>query len=230
MNIDTAKQLMKKVEFRPSSSNCWIPKYKTHSVRYGKEMFSLTYLAYVISGETEPFRYRQEVLRTCHNNSCYSPEHLLFREMDRFWSYSTIDDRTGCWIWNHSKDGGGYGVFLSSKYGREKAHRIAYMETYGRIPSGKFVCHICDNPSCIFPEHLFLGTNQDNMNDKVSKNRQSRLFGETNGRTILTKNDVINLRNDYMSGKFSYRQLVSKYNISQTQVARIIKKESWSWV
>ena len=103
------------------------------------------------------------------------------------------------------------------------------MERVGEILDGLMVLHTCDNPSCVNPEHLFLGTNQDNMDDKVSKNRQSKLNGKDNGRAKLDMDDVKQMRDDYESGKFSYRELVNKYKISQTQVARIVKNESWSW-
>lgn len=230
MDKKTATKLMHKVEFINDGSDCWIPKYTTRSVRYGKEMISIAYLSYVLSNEKVGFRWHQRIARVCENGNCFNPEHMLFDEMDRFWFYTKIDKDSGCWNWIHSTDGGGYGVFVCEKYGRDKAHRISYIENYGEIPEGLWVLHRCDNPSCVRPDHLFLGTNDDNIEDKVSKNRQSRLFGEHNGRKILGEDDVKNMRKDYSSGKYSYRTLVEKYGISQTQVARIVKKESWAWL
>lgn len=229
MDKQIAVKLFHKISFKEDGSDCWIPEVSTRSLRYEGVVYSLSYLSYILSDETEPYRKRQEIVRICGNNDCFNPNHLLFNEIDRFWSYV---DKTpdGCWMWEHSIDGGGYGIFVSYKYGREKSHRISYMESKGEIPSGLMVLHECDNPGCCNPDHLFLGNNQDNMADKVYKNRQSKLLGSRNGRSILKQEEVEQMRKDYESGNFSYRNLVNKYGISQTQVARILKKESWSWV
>jgi len=209
---------------------CWTPRGRTKSVRYDGRIISLTHLSFIVSKNSGEYRKKQEIVRTCGNSECFNPDHILFDEMDRFKWYIETNEKTGCWNWTRGKDGGGYGVFFSCKYGREKTHRISYMENFGDVPEGMFVCHTCDNPSCCNPEHLFLGSNQDNIDDKVRKNRQSRLFGVRNGRAILSEETVRSIRNDYQSGTYSYRDLVKKYSISQTQIARIVKEESWEWV
>lgn len=87
-------------------------------------------------------------------------------ESERFWSKVLSGD--GCWEWTASKDRKGYGKFGPTK----SAHRVSYELERGPIPSGLFVCHHCDNPSCVRPSHLFLGTVQDNVDDMISKGRQ----------------------------------------------------------
>lgn len=80
----------------------------------------------------------------------------------------------GCWGWSGAVDGGGYGALSNrngSKYSPEKAHRLSYEKYFGEIPKGLFVCHKCDNPICSNPEHLFLGTQKDNMVDCSNKGR-----------------------------------------------------------
>jgi hypothetical protein len=90
----------------------------------------------------------------------------------RFWPKVSVPDGIidECWNWNRSKDYKGYGQ-LSVNGKPRRAHRISFVLTKGEIPSGMFVCHSCDNPPCINPVHLFLGTCLDNMRDCVRKKR-----------------------------------------------------------
>lgn len=86
---------------------------------------------------------------------------------------------SGCIEWTGHKDAKGYGRFASHS-GEILAHRLAYGMHYGAVPVGKFVLHRCDNPACVNPSHLFLGNNQDNMDDMKRKGRASRRFGRDN--------------------------------------------------
>lgn len=89
---------------------------------------------------------------------------------ERFWS--KVDRSGSCWIWTAHKDRRGYGRFWWLESGRaEPAQRAAYMLTKGRIRKGMYVCHSCDNPSCVNPEHLWLGNSQDNNRDMRRKLR-----------------------------------------------------------
>jgi hypothetical protein len=86
--------------------------------------------------------------------------------------YKKIDKSTGCWAWQGNKIPGDYGV-LKIDGKRILAHRLSWQLQNGLIPPGMFVCHKCDNPSCINPDHLFIGTQKDNMEDCKSKGRNS---------------------------------------------------------
>lgn len=90
----------------------------------------------------------------------------------RFWSKVPIGAE-GCWEWKAGLSPRGYGQFWDTGTNRG-AHRYAYEQVIGPIPEGLFVCHRCDNPACVRPDHLFLGTQQDNMSDKQSKGRCGR--------------------------------------------------------
>lgn len=95
--------------------------------------------------------------------------------IDRFMSHVTKDDGTGCWLWNGSRNWAGYGLFLvgSRTTGRRHngAHRVSHELFNGPIPEGMDVCHRCDNPPCVNPAHLFVGTRRDNVLDMVTKGR-----------------------------------------------------------
>jgi hypothetical protein len=100
---------------------------------------------------------------------------------ERFWAkVARLDDPTSCWIWQGSRYPFGHGI---SKYPDTQrtttAHRVAWMLTYGSIPDGLWLCHACDNPPCVRPDHLFLGTPIENNADKLAKGREAR--GDRNG-------------------------------------------------
>lgn len=123
----------------------------------------------------------------------------------------------GCWNWNGYKIKTGYGrVHFRGK--RTLAHRAAWELTHGKIPAGKHVLHKCDNPSCINPEHLFLGSHVDNMNDRLLKERTA---------SKLTKRDVILIRS---CPGFSHKRWANLLNVSVTAIAQIRRKETWAWV
>ena len=101
--------------------------------------------------------------------------------LERFNSKYTIAPN-GCWLWNANKNNKGYGMFrVTTKAWENKtlAHRVSYELANGKIPEGKHICHTCDTPSCVNPEHLFIGSRSDNMIDCIRKNR--------GGTSILTR-------------------------------------------
>lgn len=100
-------------------------------------------------------------------------------EMDKARFWSKVNQTEYCWEWSAYLDKNGYGVFSLGKYSpRVSAHRFAYMLINGSIETGKVVCHSCDNPKCVNPSHLFIGTHQDNMRDMHVKGR-ARIQGKT---------------------------------------------------
>ena len=129
---------------------------------------------------------------------------------------------SGCWEWLGCTDKDGYGRICATENKRKKewfAHRWFFTQYKTEIPKGLLVCHSCDNPSCVNPDHLWLGTNKDNMIDKVNKGR---------GYSKLNSRVVKEIREKYSTGNFSQRALAKEYNLSG--VSRIIKGEVWKHV
>ena len=148
----------------------------------------------------------------------------------RFWPKVQNRKIDCCWIWIGAKCSSGYGNFrMGGKYGKiVAAHRLAWELWIGPVPSGLQVLHNCDTRSCVNPCHLFLGTNKDNVLDRVAKGRSARLSGEANGRAILTEAKVKKLR--AMEGQHSHSQLAAKFGISRRGVQRILYRKLWNHI
>lgn len=145
----------------------------------------------------------------------------------RFWAkVNIIDDDDSCWEWLASYFDNGYGRFGNSSYIEVKASRWAWHLTYGPIPDGMQVLHKCDNKKCVRPSHLFLGTNQDNMDDMVKKGRQWHARGEKQGQSKLTESQVKDIRNS----KLTLRELSEIYGVSKGQLSRIRNGSRWEHV
>lgn len=132
-------------------------------------------------------------------------------EIDRFWSY--VDKSGDCWLWLAAKNKYGYGKFSPAGV----AHRFSYELHFGEIPDGMFVCHRCDNPPCVRPDHLFLGTPADNTADMISKKRHR--FGESHGNAKLTDAVVRDIRAMRDDG-YSFYAIAERFGVNRSTVAR----------
>jgi hypothetical protein len=131
-----------------------------------------------------------------------------------------VDDN-GCHVCtSHTRTKAGYSVMRRNKK-NIYIHRYMYEKYKGEIPKGMVIRHKCDNPNCINPEHLEVGTHRDNVNDKISRGRQ--LKGEQIGNSKLTEEIVIEI---YRSN-LSYKELQNKYNVSNAMVSLIKNKKRW---
>lgn len=102
------------------------------------------------------------------------------------------------------------------------AHRLSYIAFIGPIPDGMCVLHRCDRPACINPEHLWLGTDADNMRDKCEKGRHRCGAGESHGMAKLTDADVSAIRSKYATGNILQRELAAEFGVAQSHVSMIL--------
>jgi hypothetical protein len=144
----------------------------------------------------------------------------------KFWAKIERRGIDECWTWTGAK-GDGYGLFTVQPYGRlVGAHRISFALENGQTPPDVFVLHRCDNPACVNPRHLRLGTHQDNMIDRRDKGRDNRTLGETNGCAKLDTWDIICIRADRRPQKV----IAKDYGIRQGHVSYIKARKTWRHV
>lgn len=147
---------------------------------------------------------------------------------ERFWN--KVKEGPGCWEWQGYKFSNGYGGIKSHQGKRMLlAHRVSYAIAYGEIPEGKLVCHKCDNTKCVRPDHLFLGTQADNLLDMRRKGRSGdrRVYGEKNGSAKLTSNQVLEIRKRYLAGGITQKALAGEYGVSLPLIEKIIGGRLW---
>ena len=134
---------------------------------------------------------------------------------------------TRCWEWRGKRNPQGYGTYTHNDK-TQGAHRWAYLEFVGEIPTGLFVCHRCDNPACVRPSHLFLGTASDNTCDRDEKGRglPSIKKGSANGASKLTEAEVAAVYVSMTSGN----KLAKEYGVTQALISLIKTGRKWGWL
>ena len=136
-----------------------------------------------------------------------------------------------CWIWIGDKNPQGYGIVRNKNGRREGAHRISYRFYRGNFPFHLQVCHKCDNSSCVNPDHLFLGTQKDNMIDMYRKGRNVRgdVRGEKNGRHKYTEKQVLKIRHLYQQG-MKIVDIHKQFGGSYQSIWCIIRRKFWTHI
>ena len=145
--------------------------------------------------------------------------------------FNKIKKTTSCWIWIAYRNPAGYGVIgKKGQTGNILAHRLSYIIHNGKIPKKYCVCHSCDNPFCVNPKHLFLGKQQDNMNDMVKKGRYKKRNipkGEDAFHAKLTWKKVSEIRRRYIRGVFGVPRLAKIYSVNNKTMFSIIHNRTW---
>jgi hypothetical protein len=155
----------------------------------------------------------------------------------RFWNYVNKTDY--CWLWTGYKNPRGYGGLRIGARGKSKcirSHRLSWEIHFGKIPKDMSVLHKCDNTSCVRPEHLFLGTQGDNMRDMSRKHRQffqthpnETMRGEKNGMAILTEDKVRQIRNRYKTEKV-IAKIAKEFSCSRRTVNDVVNFRTWKHI
>lgn len=155
------------------------------------------------------------------------PKNHITNIEDRLHTY--IRRTSTCWIWTGYKGHYGYGKVTDDDGKQVRAHRYLYEMFKGKIPKGMNVLHKCDNTACVNPEHLFLGSQKDNVKDMMSKGRggYKKFCGEAHHNRKLDMNKVKKMREMWESKKYSQYQIASKFNISQQVVSKVVNYKAW---
>lgn len=170
--------------------------------------------------------------------SQYTPAFLA-----RFWA--KVDQASECWVWIGPKTGNGYGAIREDAPSRRQvaAHRASWEIHFGVIGAGLEVCHRCDNPVCVRPDHLFLGTTRDNAADRSAKGRSGA--GDRSGRRLhpdrypngsavpgakLTDEAVREIRRRYDAGAAGLTVLGRQFGVTKQTIQRIVRRQGWTHV
>lgn len=160
--------------------------------------------------------------------------------VDRFWT--KVDKSGECWLWTGAHTSTGYGKINVDGI-PVLAHRLAWEMTNGTIPAGLCICHHCDKPQCVNPEHLFLGTHRENTADMIAKGRSSaigvsgvanimqrrpekRHWGEKNGHAKLSAETVSEIRTKYQNGS-SKPALAAQFRVCRQHIGMIVRGKLW---
>ena len=142
---------------------------------------------------------------------------------------STPVPESGCRLWDLSVDKTGYGK-IKMKGKHLQAHRVAWEAYRGPIPEGKLICHKCDVPSCINPNHLYVGTFTDNNRDTIARGKGYQVRGTDHGQCKLTEEQVYEIRDLSEAGVLSQREIGTIYNISRRHIYNLKNRNRWQWL
>ena len=155
------------------------------------------------------------------------PRGARLNTMDDFHGNYQPVTESGCWIWTGNVTVSGYGAFTIS-HKAHRAHRLSFEVYKGKIPDGLCVCHTCDVRCCVNPDHLFLGTQKENISDMDAKGRRgvSSQRGESNGFSKLSDKEV---RVIFSSNK-SIRELQDEFSVSNETIRKIKRSITWKHI
>jgi hypothetical protein len=153
------------------------------------------------------------------SRSCYDQSDAHF--------WDRVSKTADCWLWIGAHTRLGYGIVQVNRR-RTSAHRIAWILAFGSIPEGMFVCHRCDNPPCVRPDHLFLGTPAENSRDAAVKGRMHRPIGTRHPGALLTDAAVRDIRQSY--GSETAIQIARRYGVNRSTIYNVLYGNAWTHV
>lgn len=167
-------------------------------------------------------RAKETAPRSPPSNPTPPPSQAMLAEtLGRFWL--RVDKTDDCWVWIGFRNRDGYG---RAPFGgvTHMAHRLSWILHFGPIPPKKLICHRCDVPACVRPDHLFVGTQLDNMIDMARKGRGPRSI------PVMTDDVVRAIRSDYVPGVVTQKQIAAKYGVTTKRVYSIVTRRAWAHV
>jgi hypothetical protein len=245
----TQNRLMSKVKYE--DNDCWTSLFKNRSIKHDGEYHSIFKIAYSLKNNIDLYDKEKAYVHICDNNMCINPSHLTITyeqnrnnyifvsDKERFWSFVDKKNVNECWEWKGSKRKeknkgvGNYGKFtIKSK--DISAHRYSFILHFGEFPDDLHVCHFCDNPPCVNPKHLYLGTQKENIADKIQRGRGNFKIKYSEDFVNLLKEEIgekernkgnIRERNDkgkFFSNEKTYKEIGEKYGLTTSQTWRLI--------
>jgi hypothetical protein len=164
-----------------------------------------------------------------------TPEYLASQGLSptfpkRFWT--KVQKMDGCWLWTSSALQDGYGAIKTGVNNKIiRSNRAAWIITNGPIPNGLWILHNCpngDNRACCNPDHLWIGTQQQNIEDAVKKGTHPH--GESSGVSVLTVDQVREIRQAYICGVYGLKRLGKLYRVDPKTIQKIIRRDNWKSV
>lgn len=149
------------------------------------------------------------------------------RDIKRFYGSYKKGGKAECWEWNKHSPSTKYGQFYIKDVS-VRPNRLSYYLHKGKIPTGKIICHTCDNPPCVNPKHLYAGTYRDNTNDAINRGRHKYpgYRGEKNGNNTLKEKEVIKIKKLFEKGEIP-SSLARKFNVSRRCIYHIVQGNTW---
>jgi hypothetical protein len=143
-----------------------------------------------------------------------------------FWERTKKCTDTGCWEWQGSMFKDGYGSVPINGH-NQHVHRVAYELAYGSIPQGKLILHRCNNRRCCNPDHLYAGTQKENVRDCVESGRRHIAYGTLDANAKLTDDQVREIRQLYKPRKVTQDYLAARYGVSRSAIGYILRGQHW---
>lgn len=218
------------------TNTCWnwtrlLDKKKKPVIRTHTHEYSARRVALELSGiSLDP---TIATFSTCRNNLCVNPDHIAYGTEALFWAkVQKLSEENGCWVWIACQDKDMYGKFTYHENGKkihDRAHIYSWQLYTGRpVPPGLKVCHHCDHPYCVNPLHLFIGTHQDNEDDKDQKGR--RPCGEDVWHLVKTTEEQVKQMRELHRNGVSVQQLSQMFGLSKNAIYDICAGKTWKHV
>lgn len=218
MDREDIERFWRRVDKR---GDCWIWTGAKDLDGYGQVKFcGKIQKAHRVSLEIHGKKPNKRTIHLCGNHSCVNPDHVSERTPANVFK-ENIQKTDGCWKWLGAKDSDGYGI-MTADTKPVKAHRYSYEKHKGHIPEGMWVLHTCDNPECTNPDHLYIGTNKENVKDRMDRKRQPD--GERHPDAKMTIAQVRQLREKGKTG--TYKTIGEQYGLSIAQTAKILNRQA----